>query len=52
MRSARGMTLVEILVVITILGLIAGAVAIAKPPSPAVSVMELSPMSGAACSGP
>jgi hypothetical protein len=31
---------------------IAGAVAIANPPSPAVSVIELSPMSGAACSGP
>ena len=30
----------------------AGAVAMAKPPSPAVSVIELSPMSGAACSGP
>jgi len=29
-----------------------GAVAMANPPSPAVSVMELSPMSGAACSGP
>ena len=32
MQSARGMTLVEILVVITILGLIAGAVAIAVLP--------------------
>ena len=31
---------------------IAGAVAIAKPPSPAVSVIAESPMSGLASSGP
>ena len=31
---------------------IAGAAAIAKPPSPTVSVIVLSPMSGLASSGP